>query len=207
MIICVKARTSIAILRARTGIINQLESILGQQGILSPSQLPRTIDDIFGGIPTTPTQSYQKQQVITDANSDQLWIYIDSVLGNGQDEGQSQLTAMNQTNLASTEASIKGQQESVNQSESATQSANVAQTAADETVRLSNEAQTHNVSKIFSDEAQQQAEIAKSNSAIANQLATLSNQQALSAGQMSALSSQSQVTNEHLAIAGGTSDR
>jgi hypothetical protein len=39
MIICVKARTSIAILRARTlGIINQLESILGQQGILSPSQ-------------------------------------------------------------------------------------------------------------------------------------------------------------------------
>ena len=182
------------------GIINQLESILGQQGILSPSELPRTIDDIYGGIPTTPAQSYQKQQVVTDtANSDQLWSYIDSVLGNGKDEGQSLLTTMDQTSAISTEASIEGQQKSVNQSESTAQSAELAQTAADATEQLSQQAQTRNVSQaILQDEAAQLAQMAKSNSAIAAQLASLSNQQALSAGQMAALSTQSQVTNEHL---------
>lgn len=194
------------------GTIRQLESILGQLGILDPSNYPRTISDVLdgatgsspgtvsGGTPTTPGQIYTQQQILTDtANSDQLWIYTDSVLGKGAQEGQSRLQAMNKTSLASAEASIRGQERSASQSQKAFQNADIARSASESAERLSGQAQQRNVSQdIFKDVAAQQSELAKSNSAIANQLATLSDQQVTTSSQMSALATQSQVANQHL---------
>lgn len=164
-----------------SGTIYQLESILGQLGILNPKGYPRTINDVLsktgaspgtipGGTPTTPGQIYTQQQILTDtANSEQLWIYTDSVLGNGAQEGQSRLQAMNKTSLASVEASVKEQQRSASQSQKAFQNAELARSASESVERLANQAQRRNVSQdVFKDVAAQQAELAKSNSAIAN---------------------------------------
>lgn len=187
-------------------ILSQLESILGQLGIPNPRKYPQTIEDILNksqidsGTSTTPEEIYVNQQTITDsANSGSFWIYTDSVLGNGEQEGQSRLEAMDQTSITSTHASIQGQQKSISQSEQALKSAELAKQAAISVERLSLQAQQRKVSQdVFKDVAAQQAELAKSNSAIVNTLATVSQQSAIAATQTAALAAQSQMTNEHL---------
>lgn len=189
-----------------SGTIEQIESILGELGIISPRSYPQTLDDILkgkialDGTPATPEQIYAQQQIIIDtANSEQLWIYTDSTLGDGENEGQSRLQAMNKTTLASMEATIEGEKRSTTQSEKANQNAEVAQAAADESEQLSIQAQGRKVSQdILKDVASQQAELARSNSAVALQLATISDQQAISSGQLVQLATQSQVSNQHL---------
>jgi len=188
------------------GTLRQIQSILGQLGIISPRSYPRTINDVLSGAnmpdgtATTPGQIYAQQQMVIDtANSDQFWIYTDSVLGDGEQEGQSHLQMMNETSLASAEASLNGQQSSTSQSEKALQNAQLAQSASESVERLSAQAQQRSISQdVFKDIAAQHSQLAKSNSAMANQLATLSDQQAIAAGQLSALATQSQVSNEHL---------
>lgn len=189
-----------------SGILRQLESILGELGIPNPRQYPQTIEDILNGAgmtdgdATTPGEIYIEQQTITDtANSDQFWIYTDAVLGNGELEGQSRLQSMNRTSVANTETSVVGQQQSAEQSGQAIQSAELASTAATNSQQLSLQAQQRNITQdIMKDVAAQQSELAKSNAAVANQLATLSRQSAIAAAQTSLLASQSQINNEHL---------
>lgn len=188
------------------GILNQLESILGQLGIANPKKYPQTIEDILNGsaipdsTPTTPEEIYVKQQTITDtANSGSFWIYTDSVLGNGAQEGQSRLEAMDQTSITSTQASVQGQQKSISQSQQAIKNAFIAEQAATLVGRLSIQARQRKVSQdVFKDVAAQQAELAKSNSAIANSLSTISQQSAIAASQTAALAAQSQISNQHL---------
>ena len=188
------------------GSISQIESILGELGVISPRSYPQTLDDILkgkivlDGTPATPEQIYAQQQIIIDtANSEQLWIYTDSVLGDGENEGQSRIQAINQKTLASVQATLEGEQRSINQSEIANQNAEVAQAAADESEQLSTQAQGRKVSQdILKDVAAQQAELARSNSAVSGQLATISDQQAISSGQLVQLATQSQVSNQRL---------
>lgn len=189
-----------------SGSISQIESILGELGIISPRNYPQTLDDILSGTivldgtPATPEQIYSQQQIIIDtANSDQFWVYTDSTLGNGENEGQSRLQAMNKTSLDSVQATLEGEQRSTSQSQTAQQNAQVAQAAADESDQLSSQAQGRKVSQdILKDVAAQQAELARSNSAVSSQLAAISDQQATSSGQLAQLATQSQVSNQHL---------
>lgn len=187
------------------GTVNQIESILGELGIISPSSYPRTLDEILrkvvlDGTLDTPEQIYSQQQIVIDtANSDPFWIYTDSTLGDGEGEGQTRLKAMNQTSVASLEATIEGEQRSTKASEQAYQNAELALGSAATSDELSAKAQGRKVSQdILKDVAAQQAELARSNSAVAGQLAALSDQQATSSGQLAQLATQSQVSNEHL---------
>lgn len=188
------------------GTVSQIESILGELGIISPRSYPRTLDDILkgkivlDGTPATPEQIYAQQQISIDtANSDQLWIYTDSVLGDGENEGQSRIQAMNQASIASVQATLKGEQRSTSQSETAQENAQVAQGASEQSDQLSTQAQGRKVSQdILKDVAAQQALLARSNSAVSSQLAAISDQQAISSGQLVQLATQSQVSNQHL---------
>lgn len=191
--------------------ISQIEEILGDLGILDPSEYPGEIGDVVNqpgtaegsvptGTPITPEGIYEQQQMVTDtANSDQLWIHTDSVLGNGPGEGQERLEAMKQTSAVSSEAAKQSYTQSSSQSEQAFKNAELAQGAADSVDQLGQQAQQRTASQdVLKDLASQQSGVAKTSSAIASQLATLSGQSAIAAGQMSALSAQSQVANEHL---------
>ncbi len=187
------------------GTITQIESILGELGIISPRNYPQTLDEILQGIvldgtPATPEQIYSQQQIIIDtANSDQFWVYTDSTLGKGENEGQSRLQAMNETSLNSVQATLEGEQRSTSQSATAQQNAQLAQGASDQSEQLSIQAQGRKVSQdILKDVAAQQAELARSNSAVSSQLAAISDQQATSSGQLAQLATQSQVSNQHL---------
>lgn len=195
-----------------SGILGQLESILGQMGILSPSDYPEEIGEVIqepgaatpgsvpGGDPTTPARIYEKQQIVTDtANSDQLWIYTDSVLGKGEREGQTRLQQMNQINAASSQAATNSYEISASRSQQAAQNGELAQVAAGSIDQLSEQAQSRTASQdVLKDLAAQNSGLGKSNAAISSQLATLSEQQAIAANQVSALSTQSRVANEHL---------
>lgn len=195
-----------------SGIFSQVESILGQLGILSPRDYPGEIGEVIdqpggsapgpipGGTPETPERIYEQQQMVTDtANSDQVWIHSDSVLGKGQGEGQTRLDKMKQISLASSEAANRSYESSASQSEQAFKNAELAQGAADSVDQLGQQAQQRTASQdVLKDLASQQSGAAKTSSAIASQMATLSGQQAIAAGQMSALSAQSQVANDHL---------
>lgn len=188
------------------GTISQIESILGELGIISPRSYPQTLDDILrgtivlDGTLTTPEQIYSQQQIIIDtANSDQFWVYTDSTLGDGENEGQSRLQAMNKSSLSSVQATFDGVQRSTSQSETAHQNAELAYSAADESEQLSTKAQGRKVSQdILKDVAAQQAELARSNSAVSSQLAAISDQQSISSSQLAQLATQSQVSNQHL---------
>ena len=188
------------------GVLNQLESILGQLGIPNPRKYPQTIESILNNAgvgsstSTTPSEIYVNQQTITDsANSGSFWIYTDSVLGNGEEEGQSRLEGMEQTSSNSALSSLQGQQKSISQSEQAVKSAQIASVAATKVERLSQLAQQRKVSQdVFKDVAAQQAELALSNSAIANTLAAVSGQSAIASAQTAAMAAQSQITNQHL---------
>jgi len=188
------------------GSISQIESILGELGVISPRSYPQTLDDILkgkivlDGTPTTPEQIYAQQQIIIDtANSDQFWIYTDSMLGSGENEGQSRLQAMNKASLESVQATFEGEQRSTSQSETAQQNAQVAQASSEQSEQLSAQAQRRKVSQdILKDVAAQQAELARSNSAVSSQLAAISDQQSISSGQLAQLATQSQVSNQHL---------
>ncbi len=140
------------------------------------------------------------QQIIIDtANSDQFWIYTDSMLGSGENEGQSRLQAMNKASLESVQATLEGEQRSTSQSETANKNAQVAQGASEQSDQLSTQAQGRKVSQdILKDVAAQQALLARSNSAVSSQLAAISDQQAISSGQLAQLATQSQVSNQHL---------
>lgn len=185
--------------------VSQIESILGELGVISPRSYPRTLDDILSkvvleGDLSTPEQIYSQQQIIIDtANSDQFWVYTDSTLGDGENEGQSRLQAMNQASIDSAQATLEGQQRSTSQSEAAHQNAELAQVASDESEQLAIQAQGRKVSQdILKDVAAQQAELARSNSAVSSQLAAISVQQSISSGQLAQLATQSQVSNQHL---------
>lgn len=189
-----------------TGTIEQIESILGELGIISPSSYPRTLDDILkgkivlDGTAATPEQIYTQQQIIIDtANSDQFWIYTDSMLGSGENEGQSRLQAMNKASVESVQATFEGEKRSTAQSGKAAQNAEVAQSASTSSEQLSKKAQGRKVSQdILKDVAAQQALLARSNSAVSSQLAAISDQQSISSGQLAQLATQSQVSNQHL---------
>ena len=188
------------------GTISQIESVLGELGIISPSSYPRTLDDILkgkivvDGTAATPEQIYAQQQIIIDtANSDQFWIYTDSMLGSGENEGQSRLQAMSKADLESVQATFEGEKRSTTQSGKAAQNAEVAQSASTSSDQLSSQAQGRTVSQdILKDVAAQQAELARSSSAVAGQLAAISDQQAISSGQIAQLATQAQVSNQHL---------
>lgn len=194
-----------------SGILGQLESVLGQLGILSPRDYPGKIGGVVNqpdtasgevpaGWPTTPEGIYQQQQMITDtANSDQFWVHTDSVLGKNKEEGQELLQAMKQSSFASSQATLKGYESSASSSEQAFKNAELAQGAAQTAQQLSQQAQRRTATQdVLKDLAAQQSEVVKSNAAMSNQLATLSNQSAIAAAQTAALSAQSQVSNEHL---------
>ncbi len=182
-----------------SGVLAQLDPVLGQLGIPSPRDLPGTLDD--APTPTTPEGMYEEQKRVTDtANSDQLWLNTDAVLGKEKNEGQARVNEMDKTSVASTQASIKAQQQSVSQSQQTVQDANLAQSASDSSEQLSQEAKGRQVSQeVLKLMAEQLLQLAKSNSAVAKQVASLSQQQALAAGQVSALAAQSQVANDHMA--------
>lgn len=187
------------------GTVNQIESILGELGIISPRSYPRTLDEILrkvvlDGDLSTPEQIYSQQQIVIDtANSEPFWIYTDSTLGDGEGEGQTRLKAMNQTTVASLEATLEGEQRSTTQSEQAYQNAELALGSSATSDELSAKAQGRKVSQdILKDVAAQQAELARSNSAVASQLAAISDQQSISSGQLAQLATQSQVSNQHL---------
>ncbi len=194
-----------------SGILGQLESVLGQLGILSPRDYPGKIGgavngpDTTSGVvpagwPTTPEGIYQQQQMITDtANSDQFWVHTDSVLGKHQEEGQDILAAMKQSSFASSQATAKGYESSASSSEESLKNAELAQGASQTAEQLSQQAQRRTATQdVLKDMAAQHSEVVKSNAAMSNQLATLSNQSAIAAAQTAALSAQSQVSNEHL---------
>jgi len=194
-----------------SGILGQLESVLGQLGILSPRDYPAKIGGVVNqpdtasgevspGWPTTPEGIYQQQQMITDtANSDQFWVHTDSVLGKNKEEGQELLQAMKQSSFASSQATAKGYESSASSSEQAFKNAELAQGAAQTAQQLSQQAQRRTATQdVLKDLAAQQSEALKSNAALSSQLATLSNQSAIAAAQTAALSAQSQVSNEHL---------
>jgi len=194
-----------------SGILGQLESVLGQLGILSPRDYPAKIggvvnqpDTVSGAVsagwPTTPEGIYQQQQMVTDtANSDQFWVHTDSVLGKNKEEGQELLQAMKQSSFASSQATAKGYESSASSSEQAFKNAGLAQGASQTAQQLSQQAQRRTATQdVLKDLASQQSEALKSNAAMSSQLATLSNQSAIAAAQTAALSAQSQVSNEHL---------
>lgn len=195
-----------------SGIFSQIESILGQLGILSPRDYPGEIGEVLeqpgastpgtipGGTPDTPERIYEQRQIVIDtSNSDQVWAHTDSVLGKGEGEGQTRLDTQRQISVTSLEAANKSYESSANQSEQAFKNAELAQGAADSVNQLGQQAQQRTASQdVLKDLASQQAGVATTSSAIARQLATLSGQSAIAAGQMSALSAQSQVANEHL---------
>jgi len=194
-----------------SGIIGQVESVLGQLGILSPRDYPGEIGDVVNqsgavsgavsaGWPTTPAGIYHQQQLVTDtANSGQFWSHTDSVLGKHQGEGQDIMAAMNQTSITSAEAANQSYAQSSSQSEQAFKNAELAQGASQTAQQLSQQAQRRTATQdVLKDLAAQQSEALKSNAAMSSQLAALSNQSAIAAAQTAALSAQSQVSNEHL---------
>jgi len=195
-----------------SGILGQLESILGDLGILSPKDYPGTIGGGAGagggsptgpvavGDPVLPDRIYEQQQLETDSgNTDGFWAFIEGVLGKDEGEGQERITGMKEVSLTSNQLAMKAQEKSSSVSQQAFQNAELAKFAADETEKLSKQAQGRKASQdILKDIAAQQSEVAKSNTAMANQLATLSDQQAAAAAQTAALATQSQVANEHL---------
>lgn len=191
-----------------SGILGQLESILGQLGIISPKDYPGTIGSGSGstggafpaGEPVLPEQIYEQQQITTDTGNIQgFWAFMETVLGRDEGEGQDRIDSMKRVSLTSNQLAMKAQEKSSNVSQQAFQNAELAKFAADETEKLSKQAQGRKASQdILKDLAAQQSEIAKSNTAMANQLATLSDQQATAAAQTAALATQSQVANEHL---------
>jgi len=194
-----------------SGIIGQVESVLGQLGILSPRDYPGKIGGVVNGPdttsgvvsvgwPTTPEGIYQQQQMITDtANSDQFWVHTDSVLGKNKEEGQDILTAMKQSSFASSQATAKGYDSSASSSEQSLKNVELAQGASQTAQQLSQQAQRRTATQdVLKDMAAQHSEVVKSNAAMSNQLATLSNQSAIAAAQTAALAAQSQVSNEHL---------
>lgn len=195
-----------------SGVLGQLESILGQLGIMSPKDYPRTLGGgagsgggtstgpIAAGAPVLPARIYEQQQMETDSgNIDSFWTFMETVLGKDEGEGQERITAMNRVSLTSNQVAMKAQEKSASVTEQAFQNAELAKFASEETEKLSKQAQGRKASQdILKDLAAQQSEIAKSNAAMSNQLATLSDQQATAAAQTAALATQSQVANEHL---------
>jgi len=195
-----------------SGIIGQVESVLGQLGMISPRDYPGEIGDVVNqsgadsagavsaGWPTTPAGIYHQQQLVTDtANSGQFWSHTDSVLGQNQGEGQDIMAAMNQTSLTRAEAANQSYVQSASQSEQAFKNAELAQGAAQTAQQLSQQAQRRTATQdVLKDLAAQHSEALKSNAALSSQLATLSNQSAIAAAQTAALSAQSQVSNQHL---------
>lgn len=197
-----------------SGILGQIEKILGQMGIMSPKDYPGEIGEILGqprhggsepgttpkGNPTTPAQIYEQQQILTDkANSDELWVYTDSVLGKGEWGGQTRLKQSREINAASAQAANSSYTISASRSQQAAQNAELAQIAANSMDKLSVQAQSRTATQdVVKDQAAQFSEMGKSNAAMSRQLSTLSEQQAIAANQLSALSTQSRVGNEHL---------
>lgn len=194
-----------------SGILGQLESILGQLGIISPKDYPGAIGTgsgssegstggAVGGNPITPEAIYELQQLKTDStNTEGFWSFIEGVIGRDQGEGQERLASMKEASMVSNQVAMKAHERSADASQQAFQNAELAKFASEEAEKISQQAQGRKASQdILKDLAAQQSEMTKSSAAISNQLATLSDQQSTAAAQTAALATQSQVANDHL---------